>query len=252
MIRTEDILKSYGDTVVLDRVDVSLLAGKLTAIVGANGAGKSTLLSIISRLTEADGGSAHVDELDLSRADSKEIAKRIAVLRQDTHMTSRLTVRELVAFGRFPHTRGRLTPEDDRIVDEALAFFELTELAHRHLDHLSGGQRQRAFVALTLAQDTPYVLLDEPLNNLDMRHAVRMMRHLRRLVEEKNKSVVIVIHDLNFAAAHADHIVALKDGGIVVEGTPAEVMTPAALESIYEIPIQVHVIDEVPYAIYYR
>ncbi|BAN03785.1 iron ABC transporter ATP-binding protein [Ilumatobacter coccineus] len=252
MIRAEHVSKAYGTSTVLCDVDLSLLPGKLTAIVGANGAGKSTLLSIISRLTEADAGTVHVDELDIARAKSDDVAKRLAVLRQDTHMTSRLTVRELVAFGRFPHSGGRLTPDDDRIVDEALDFFELGDLKRRHLDQLSGGQRQRAFVALALAQDTPYVLLDEPLNNLDMRHSVRMMRHLRRLVDQKNKSVVIVIHDLNFAAAHADHIVALKGGDIVAQGRPVEVMTPAILESIYDIPIDVHIIDDTPYAIYYR
>ncbi|WP_420453570.1 ABC transporter ATP-binding protein [Ilumatobacter sp.] len=252
MIRSRNVSKAYGSATVLDEVDVSLLAGELTAIVGANGAGKSTLLSIISRLTDADAGSVHVDELDLARARSDEVALRLAVLRQDTHMAARLTVRELVSFGRFPRSRGHLSAEDDVIVDDAIEFFELGDLQHRHLDQLSGGQRQRAFVALTLAQDTPYVLLDEPLNNLDMRHSVRMMRHLRRLVEQLGKSVVIVIHDLNFAAAHADRIVALKDGRIAAVGTPADVMTPATLEEIYDIPIDVHVVDGIPYAIYYR
>ncbi|WP_040491289.1 iron ABC transporter ATP-binding protein [Ilumatobacter nonamiensis] len=252
MIRTEHLTKSYGPTRVLDDVSISLLEGKLTAIVGANGAGKSTLLSIISRLLDADAGTAHVDELDLATAKSEEVARRLAVLRQDTHMTSRLSVRELVSFGRFPHSGGRLTAEDDRIIAQSLDFFELGDLGDRHLDQLSGGQRQRAFVALALAQDTPYVLLDEPLNNLDMRHSVRMMRHLRGLVEQLNKSVVIVIHDLNFAAAHADHIVALKDGRIIEEGRPVDVMTAPILEKIYELPIDIHVIDGIPYAIYFR
>lgn len=252
MIRAEQITKSYGPARVLDRIDLSLLDRRLTAIVGANGAGKSTLLSIIARLTDADAGNVHVDDLDIVRAKSSDVAKRLAVLRQDTHMTSRLTVRELVSFGRFPHSGGRLTHDDERIVEESLDFFELGDLQRRHLDQLSGGQRQRAFVALALAQDTPHVLLDEPLNNLDMRHSVRMMRHLRRLVDLKHKSVVIVIHDLNFAAAHADHIVALRAGRIVAEGRPTDVMTAHTLETIYDIPIDVHEIDEIPYAIYYR
>lgn len=252
MIRTEGLTKTYGPTTVLDTVDCELVEGRLTAIVGSNGAGKSTLLSIVSRLIPADAGTVTIDELDLATTKGEEVAKRLAVLRQDTHMTSRLTVRELVEFGRFPHSGGLLSRDDHQIVSDALEFFELCDLQHRFLDQLSGGQRQRAFVAMALAQDTPYVLLDEPLNNLDMRHAVRMMRHLRRLVEELDKSIVIVIHDLNFASAHADRIIALKDGCIVAEGTPSEVVTPEVLETIYGFPIDVHVIDGTPYAIYYR
>ncbi len=252
MIRVERVAKRYGDVTVLDDLDLAIPNGRLTAIIGANGAGKSTLLSIMSRLLPADHGTVHVDDLDLARTRSAIIAKRLAVLRQDTTMTARLTVRELVSFGRFPHSRGHLGPEDHRIVSDALGFFELDDLEHRYLDQLSGGQRQRAFVAMVLAQDAPYVLLDEPLNNLDMRHAARMMRHLRALVDERAKTVVLVIHDINFAAAHADHIVALKHGVVVAEGPPTHVMTESQLQQIYDFPIAVHTIDDVPYAIYYR
>jgi iron complex transport system ATP-binding protein len=252
VIRVEQIAKRYGDVTVLDDLDLAIPNGRLTAIIGANGAGKSTLLSIMSRLLPADSGRVFVDDLDLSRTRSALVATRLAVLRQDTTMTARLTVRELVSFGRFPHSRGHLTPDDHRIVSDALGFFELEELEHRYLDQLSGGQRQRAFVAMVLAQDAPYVLLDEPLNNLDMRHAARMMRHLRALVDERGKTVVLVIHDINFAAAHADHIVALKQGVVVAAGPPAHVMTEPRLEDIYDFPIAVHTIEGVPYAIYYR
>jgi len=252
VIRTDALRKAYGDTVVVDDVTLALPRGGLTAVVGANGAGKSTLLSVIARLVRADGGTVFVDELDVARTRSDVIARRLAVLRQDTHMTSRLTVRELVAFGRFPHSGGRHTAEDERIVTEALEFFELADLQHRYLDQLSGGQRQRAFVAMVLAQDTDYVLLDEPLNNLDMRHAARMMRHLRALVERFGKTVVIVIHDINFAAAHADHIVAMKHGAVIAQGPPATIMTPDTLAEIYDFPIDVHVLDGTPFAVYYR
>jgi iron complex transport system ATP-binding protein len=252
VIRTEALRKSYGDATVVDDVSLDLPRGALTAVVGANGAGKSTLLSIMARLVRADGGTVFVDELDVARARSDVVAKRLAVLRQDTHMTSRLTVRELVAFGRFPHSGGRLTAEDERIVSEALDFFELGDLQFRYLDQLSGGQRQRAFVAMVLAQDTDYVLLDEPLNNLDMRHSARMMRHLRALVAQFAKTVVIVIHDINFAAAHADHIVAMKDGAVLAQGPPTAIMTPETLAAIYDFPIDVHVVDGTPFAVYYR
>lgn len=257
MIRASDVTKTYGlkrgpRTVVLDGVSVDLAPSQLISIVGANGAGKSTLLAIVSRLIEADRGSVFVDELNVATAPSAEVARRLAVLRQDTSMTSRLTVRELVAFGRFPHSQGRLTRECERAVDSAIDYFELGDLQHRYLDQISGGQRQRAFVAMVLAQDAKYVLLDEPLNNLDMRHAARMMGHLRRLVDELGKSVVLVIHDINFASAYSDRLIALRHGSVVAQGTPAEIMRPDTLEQIYEFPIPVETIDGVPYAIYYR
>lgn len=256
MIRATSLSKTYrsreAPTTVLDAVSVDLRPGQLTSIIGSNGAGKSTLLSILSRLIDADHGTVLVDALDLATAPSVDIAQRLSVLRQDTSMTSRLTVRELVAFGRFPHSGGRLTPECERIVDDAIDFFELHEFRHRYLDQISGGQRQRAFVAMVLAQDTPYVLLDEPLNNLDMRHAARMMGHLRRLVDELGKAVVLVIHDVNFASAYSDRLIALREGVVLADGSPAEIMRPEVLERIYDFPIRVETIDGVPYAIYFR
>src|SRR5690606_5466437 len=163
----------------------------------ANGAGKSTLLSIVSRLIPADEGTVTVDGMDVATTPGERLARRLAVLRQDNHLSVRLTVRELVAFGRFPHSGGRLTARDHRLAD-------------RQLDQLSGGQRQRAHVAMVLCQDTDYVLLDEPLNNLDMRHAVHMMRRLRRMADDFGKTVVLVVHDINFASCHSDTIVAMK------------------------------------------
>ncbi|GGM91841.1 ABC transporter permease [Thermopolyspora flexuosa] len=240
MIEIRNVTKRYGEHAVVDRVSLTIPRGGVTSIIGANGAGKSTLLSIISRLLPADEGTVTVDGMDVATTPTERLARRLAILRQDNHMPVRLTVRELVAFGRFPHTGGRLTAEDHRLVDEALRYFELTDLADRHLDQLSGGQRQRAFVAMTLCQDTDYVLLDEPLNNLDMRHSVQMMRRLRRMAEDYGKTVVIVVHDINFASCHSDVIVAMKHGRVIAQGPTAEMMTPEILGEVYDLDIDVH------------
>ena len=157
--------------------------------------------------------------------------------------TYRLTVRDLVAFGRFPHTQGRLTADDQAHIDNALAFLGLTELQHRFVDELSGGQRQRAFVAMVICQDTDYVLLDEPLNNLDMRHSVAMMQHLRRIASDLGKTIVIVVHDINFASVYSDTIIAMREGHVVVQGSPDEVMHSNTLAEIYDMYIPIHEIE---------
>ena len=189
--------------------------GKITSFIGPNGAGKSTVLSMISRLITKDSGEVLIDGKDMSSFKSNELAKKIAILKQSNSINIRLTIRELVAFGRFPYSQGKLTKEDWRFVDEAIEYMELTEMQHKYLDQLSGGQQQRAYIAMVIAQDTEYILLDEPLNNLDMKHSVQIMKVLRRLTEELGKTVVIVIHDINFASCYSDNIVALKDGKVV-------------------------------------
>lgn len=210
MIETHKVVKTHGSTTVLHGVSVQIPVGQFTAIIGPNGAGKSTLLSMVSRLDAITSGSAHVAGLDVAKTASDALAKVMAILRQDNQSTLRLTVRDLVGFGRFPHSKGRMTAEDVQHVNQALEFLQLTPLADRYLDELSGGQRQRAYIAMVLCQDTPYILLDEPLNNLDMAHAVSMMKLLRRLVNERRKTVVVVLHDINFASCYADHIIAMK------------------------------------------
>ena len=240
MIRIEHVSRSYGDVRVVDDVSLEIPAGGITSIIGANGAGKSTLLSVVARLLDADSGRVTVDGLDVATTKGPVLARRLSVLRQENSMSVRLTVRELVAFGRFPHSGGRLTPADRRLVDEAIAWFELEPFADRHLDQLSGGQRQRAYVAMVLCQGTDYVLLDEPLNNLDMRHAVQMMRMLRRMATELGKTVVLVVHDINFASCYSDRIVAMRDGRVVAEGPTAELMDPAVLRTVFDLEVDVH------------
>lgn len=252
MIDIQNVSKRYGDSVVVNGVTLALPAGGVTAIIGPNGAGKSTLLSMISRLLPLSEGRVLVEGLDVARADSRELARRLAILRQDNHLPLRLTVRDLVAFGRYPHSSSRLTLQDKEHVNRAIDYLELEPLADRYLDEMSGGQRQRAFVAMVLCQDTRYVLLDEPLNSLDMKHAVAMMGTLRRAADELGKTVVLVLHDINFASCYADRIVALKQGRVACQGAPAELVRAEVLSALYALPIAVHEIDGRRICVYYR
>ncbi|RJF78429.1 ATP-binding cassette domain-containing protein [Azospirillum cavernae] len=243
MIEIEGVGLSHHGTTILHDVALTLPKGELIALIGPNGAGKSSLLSLVARLQPLQRGRIAVDGLPVDRTPGRDLARVLTVMRQDTGFAGRLSVRELVGFGRFPHGRGRLTDGDRALIDEALALFDLTALADRDLMTLSGGQRQRAFVAMAFCQGTDYLLLDEPLNNLDMMYARQMMRLLREMVEQRGRTVVIVLHDINYAAAYADRIVALKDGRIVAHGSPDDILTVDLLERLYGYRMQVHRID---------
>ncbi|WP_459694532.1 ATP-binding cassette domain-containing protein, partial [Achromobacter xylosoxidans] len=175
MAELKHLGKRLGDKIVVDDYSTTIRRGDRIGSIGPNGAGKSTLLSMISRLLPMSAGRIQVDGLDVTRSDSRELARRLAILRQDNHLPLRLTVRDLVAFGRYPHSGGRLTLDDKAHIDRAIAYLDLEPLAAGHLVQVAAGQRQRAFVAMVLCQDTRYVLLDEPLNSLDMKHAVPNM-----------------------------------------------------------------------------
>ena len=252
MIVANGVSKAYGNTLVVDDVTLQVPRGGITSIIGPNGAGKSTFLSIVSRLTRADRGTVTIDGLDVVRTPSRELARRMAILRQDNPMTARLSVRDLVAFGRYPYNQGRPTTDDEARVERALTQLELQPLAGRFLDELSGGQRQRAFVAMVLCQDTDYVLLDEPLNNLDLKHAAAMMKLLERAAIEMDKTVMVVLHDINFASMYSDHIIAMRDGRLLRHGPPEQIITPDVLREIYGMEVQVHFIEGQRVALFYR
>lgn len=251
MIVTQGVTKHYGTSCVVDGVSLNLPAGGITSIIGPNGAGKSTLLSMVSRLMAMDTGTVVIDGLNIATTPSDVLARRLSILRQDNHMTARLTVRDLVSFGRYPYSKGRLTTDDQHHIEQALGYLNLLELADRFLDELSGGQRQRAFVAMVLCQDTDYVLLDEPLNNLDMKHAMGMMKLLRRAADELGKTVVLVLHDINFASWYSDYIVAMKLGKVVGQGAVDAMIDPDVLSKIYEMDIKVHQIGGQKISVYY-
>lgn len=251
MITLENVSKTYGAETTIGPVSFEIPAGGVTALVGPNGAGKSTVLTMMGRLQEADSGTITVNGRDITGTPSRELAKTLAILRQENHFITRLTVRQLVGFGRYPYSRGRITVEDEKYISEAIDFLNLTAYENRYLDQLSGGQRQRAYVAMVLAQDTDYVLLDEPLNNLDMQHSVQMMKQLRRTADVLGRTVVIVMHDINFAAAYADQIVAMNDGRVSTVGTPAEIMRPDVLQGIFHTSFEVVDGPAGPLAVYY-
>lgn len=239
MIDLSDVRKVYSSEVSIGPVSLEIPAGGMTAFIGPNGAGKSTLLTMIGRLLGIDEGSITVAGKDVTTTRSAELARILSILRQENHFISRLTVRQLVGFGRFPHSHGRLTADDERVISRYIDFLGLADLESRHLDQLSGGQRQRAYVAMVLTQETEYVLLDEPLNNLDIAHSVEMMTHLSHAATELGRTILIVLHDINIAARYADRICAIKDGGVAFFGTPAEVMDPAVLSEVFGTDITV-------------
>lgn len=239
MIKIQNAKKEYNSDVKIGPLDIEIPNAGLTSLIGPNGAGKSTTLLMIGRLLNMDGGSITVANMDVSEADSQDLAKILTILRQENHFITRLTVRQLVGFGRFPYSKGRLTKEDEKIISKYIEFLGLEELENRYLDELSGGQRQRAYVAMVLAQETEYVLLDEPLNNLDVARSVHMMEHLRHAANEFGRTILTVMHDINFAAKYSDRICAMKDGKIAAFGRVKEIMDSEILTNIFETKIDI-------------
>lgn len=251
MLKIKDVSKSYGNNRVVNNVSLNIEKGRLTSFVGPNGAGKSTLLSIIVGLLEKESGEIYLDDRDIKSYKKDELSKKISILRQSNNVNIRLTIRDLVSFGRFPYSKGRLTSEDEKCVDEALEYMKLCDIQDKFLDEISGGQRQRAFIAMVIAQGTEYIFLDEPLNNLDMSNSVQMMKVLRKLCDDLGKTIVIVMHDINFASCYSDYVVAFKDGVIYKEGKTSDIINENVLEEIYQIKFNVQNINGNKISIYY-
>ena len=239
MINLCDARKQYTSEVAIGPLNIEIPRAGLTALIGPNGAGKSTALLMIGRLLNMDDGQINVANMDISETKSADLAKILTILRQENHFVTRLTVRQLAGFGRFPYSKGRLTNEDEAIISKYIDFLDLTDLENRYLDELSGGQRQRAYVAMVLCQETEYVLLDEPLNNLDVARSVQMMEHLRHAANEFGRTILTVLHDINFAAKYSDRICAMKDGQIAAFGTVTDIMDPDILTDIFETTIEI-------------
>lgn len=251
MIQTHQLCLSYADTVVLNDINVQLRTSGVTSIIGPNGAGKSSLLGLLSRLQQPTSGQVLFDGTNIQAIDSALLATKLAILRQENHIISRLSVQDLVSFGRFPYHQGRPTPADFVHINQAIDLLELGDFKSRFINELSGGQRQRAFIAMVLAQQTDYLLLDEPLNNLDMKHSANIMKTLRVAADELHKSIILVIHDINFAASYSDEIIAMKNGSIVHQDTPAKIMRDDMLSKLYDMPLKVEMINGKPVCLYY-
>lgn len=250
-MKIRELEKRYGEKTVVEHVSFEIPKGKVISFIGPNGAGKSTVMNIISRLIARDGGEVEFHGKDISHWKSRELAKRLAILTQSNNINMKLTVRELVAFGRFPYSGSRITQEDERMIDEAIAYMELQEFENRFIDELSGGQRQRAYIAMVIVQDTEYVLLDEPTNNLDIYHASNMMKIVRRLSDELGKTVILVLHDINYAAFYSDYICAFDQGRVAKFGTVEEVMTTETLSDLYHVEFEIREVRGKPLSIYY-
>jgi len=250
MINIRSAKKLYTAEVEIGPLDIEIPKAGFTSLIGPNGAGKSTALLMIGRLLHMDGGQIEVANMDVTSSKSADLAKILTILRQENHFVTRLTVRQLAGFGRFPYSKGRLTKEDEMIISKYIDFLDLAGLENRYLDELSGGQRQRAYVAMVLCQETEYVLLDEPLNNLDVARSVQMMKHLRQAADEFGRTILTVMHDINFAARYSDRICAMKDGKIAAFGTVEEIMKPELLTDIFETKIEILDSSNGPIAIY--
>ncbi|WP_306575092.1 iron ABC transporter ATP-binding protein [Oligella urethralis] len=239
MITIEQVSFQIRGTEILKNINLEIPKGGITALVGPNGAGKSTLFSLMSRLNEFEQGKISIDGMDISKTPSDEMAKKIAILRQENNITSRIMVKEMLMFGRYPYHKGRPTEEDRAIVENTLRRFDLYDLRGRYLTELSGGQRQRVLVAMVFCQSTDYLLLDEPLNNLDMYHSRQLMRQLRHIADEHQRTIIVVLHDVNYASVYADSIVGLKRGELVLHGKPRDVLNSDNLEKLFGVDAEV-------------
>lgn len=245
MIKVQNVSHKIGELQILNDVSFALPTGQIIALIGANGAGKSTLFSLMSRMNALQTGQIAFNDKDINTTSNADMAKVVAMLAQENHIQGRLRVHELLMFGRYPYHQGRPTQADKDKVAEMIATFELEPLANRFLSDLSGGQRQRVLIAMVVCQDTPYILLDEPLNNLDMYHAGRLMRQMKALAND-GKTVVIVLHDINQASQFADTVVMMKRGEVVSVGTPKDVLTAENMKLLYGVDVTVLMHNDKP------
>ncbi|ATH63261.1 ABC transporter ATP-binding protein [Staphylococcus pasteuri] len=251
MIQIQSLNKSIQKKKILKDINVDIEKGKITSLIGPNGAGKSTLLSTITKLIQIDSGTVKIEDKYMDDYKTDELAKKISILKQTNHTEMNITVEQLVNFGRFPYCKGHLKQEDKEQVQYALDLLQLNEIKDRNIKTLSGGQRQRAYIAMTIAQNTEYILLDEPLNNLDMKHSVQIMQTLRTLAKTLNKTIVIVLHDINFASCYSDNIIALKNGELVRSGSNQTVIQSNVLRELYEMDVKVENVNGQRICLYY-
>lgn len=240
-LRARDLRLAYGERVVVDGLDFEVPRGTITAVIGPNGCGKSTMLRALGRLMRPQRGGVLLDGKQIHKLATKEVAKVLGLLPQSPLAPEGLTVADLVARGRHPHQSWyrQWSSDDEQAVAEALELTGIGELAERTMDELSGGQRQRAWLSMALAQGTELLLLDEPTTYLDLSHQVDVLELVSRLHGDSGRTVVMVLHDLNLAARYAERLVAMRDGAIVAEGSPHEVLTEELLAEVFALDARV-------------
>ena len=240
-LRAEGLDLAYDDRVVVSDLTLLVPPGEITVIVGANACGKSTLLRALARLLTPRAGTVYLDGRSVHQTPTRQVARRLGILPQAPVAPEGLTVVDLVTRGRSPHQTWwrQWSAADEAAVSEALRATELTDLADRPVDELSGGQRQRAWIAMAVAQQTPILLLDEPTTFLDLAHQIDVLDLVVDLNRREDRTIVMVLHDLNQACRYADHVIAMKAGRIVTRGTPAEVITPEVVEEVFDVRCQV-------------
>jgi iron complex transport system ATP-binding protein len=236
-LSTDELSIGYGERLIVKNLSIEIPDKKITTIIGPNGCGKSTLLKAITRIISHQSGNILLDGSDISKVNTKLLAKQMAILPQTPESASGLSVGELVSYGRFPYQKGfgRLTKKDYEVIDWALEVTGTIDFKFRPVDALSGGQRQRVWIAMALAQETEIIFLDEPTTYLDMAHQLEVLELLQKLNYEQERTIVMVLHDLNQAARFADHIIALKDGEIVKAGNCDEVISHKVLKKVFNI-----------------
>jgi iron complex transport system ATP-binding protein len=240
-ISAEKLTVAYDDKIIIENLFMEIPKGKITTIIGPNGCGKSTVLKTVGRILKPKGGLIYLNGEDIKNFSSKEIARKMAILPQSSQAPSGLTVGELVSYGRFPHQKrgGKISPKDKEIISWALEATILSELEMTPIDSLSGGQRQRVWIAMALAQQTELILLDEPTTYLDMAYQLEVLELLESLNKEQGCTIVMVLHDLNLAARFADYMIAVRNGAIIRQGSPEEVMTAEVLRKTFAIDAEI-------------
>jgi len=231
----------YGSTTIIEKINLELPKGKITTLLGPNGCGKSTLLKSISKIIEPLNGDITYEGKSINKIDSKYFSTQIALLPQIQPIPEGITVETLISYGRSPYTGfwGKVTQNDKEFMYQVMKDVGVFELKDSYLNELSGGQRQRAWLAMVLAQDTPYILLDEPTTYMDINHQIELMNILRQL-NTKGKTIIVVLHDINQASRYCDHLVLLKKGKLIAQGTPKEIITQSILKNVFDIDTQIH------------
>lgn len=241
VIQADNLTLSYGKKPIFTNLELRIPKGQITVFIGSNGCGKSTLLRSLARLLKPQEGMVVLDGNEIAKLSGKEIARRLAILPQGPLAPEGLTVHQLVKQGRYPYQSflQQWSREDERMVRRALEVTGMSDLAERAIDSLSGGQRQRAWIAMTLAQNTPTILLDEPTTFLDMKHQIEILDLLFELNETEHRTIAMVLHDINLACRYAHHLIAVKEGTIRAQGAPAEIVNEQLLRDVFEMECQV-------------